>query len=122
MEVDMIDLTEEQRSELETRLQELRRELEERLASTAAQVKPVDLGLPIGRLSRVDAMQAQELARSQRRRDEVQLQLTKAALSRLRQGIYGECIRCEEPIGFERLAASPEVALCRACKESAERR
>jgi DnaK suppressor protein len=110
-------LNEEQRSELERRLDEMRQQLERRLASTAEQAKPVELSQPIGRLSRVDALQAQQMARAQRRRDEGQLQLVKAALSRLRQGTYGECADCGEPIAFDRLSASPEVALCRACRQ-----
>lgn len=38
-----------------------------------------------------------------------------AALSRIRAGEYGRCLRCGEPIGFDRLAARPAAELCIAC-------
>ncbi|RFA11384.1 hypothetical protein B7R54_18085 [Subtercola boreus] len=38
-----------------------------------------------------------------------------AALERLAAGTYGACIRCGQPIGFERLDALPSAALCITC-------
>lgn len=39
----------------------------------------------------------------------------RAALQRLRDGDYGECARCAEPISVERLAVLPDTPLCRKC-------
>lgn len=37
------------------------------------------------------------------------------ALDRIRQGTYGICSRCDEPIAADRLDVLPETPLCRAC-------
>lgn len=39
----------------------------------------------------------------------------RAALKRLRDGTYGECVRCAEPILPERLEVLPDTPLCRNC-------
>jgi DnaK suppressor protein len=39
------------------------------------------------------------------------------ALSRMRQGTYGVCVVCKEPISKARLEAVPWTHLCRECKE-----
>lgn len=116
----MSGLSDEQLKHFEERLLKLRDEVSARLRATGEQARPVDLGAPIGRLARMDAMQAQQMARAQRRRDETLLQTIQAALSRIRHGGYGECLRCEEAIGIERLEISPEGALCRDCRQSIE--
>ena len=39
----------------------------------------------------------------------------RAALQRLRDGNFGECTRCNEPISEERLAVLPDTPLCKTC-------
>ena len=46
----------------------------------------------------------------------MQLQQIRSALSRLKDGTYGECIKCEEPIAFARLKARPEAPVCMECQ------
>lgn len=116
----MRELANEQLKKFEERLLKMQEEVSARLRATGESSRPVDLGQPIGRLARMDALQAQQMARTQRRRDETLLQTIYAALSRIRHGTYGECLRCEEPIGLERLEVSPEGALCRDCRQSTE--
>ncbi|MBI4827479.1 MAG: RNA polymerase-binding protein DksA [Nitrospinae bacterium] len=43
------------------------------------------------------------------------------ALERLERGDYGDCDKCGEPIGLERLRARPVANLCIGCKEEQER-
>ena len=43
------------------------------------------------------------------------------ALERLREGLYGVCEECEEPIAPARLAALPEVTTCLPCQDRRER-
>ena len=45
-----------------------------------------------------------------------------AALRRMDEGEYGECIDCGNAIPYERLAAYPAATRCVACQENAERR
>ena len=44
-----------------------------------------------------------------------------AALDRLREGQYGTCVECEEPISPARLRALPEVQTCVRCQDRIER-
>jgi DnaK suppressor protein len=44
-----------------------------------------------------------------------QLAAVEAALDRLETGRYGECARCGQPIGKERLAARPAALTCIRC-------
>lgn len=49
-------------------------------------------------------------------RDLEELQDVEAALGRMRDGSYGHCVRCGEPIPFERLTAFPTAKRCRPCQ------
>jgi DnaK suppressor protein len=44
-----------------------------------------------------------------------------AALLRIRDGSFGACMQCEEPISPRRLAAVPWAPLCIGCQEAADR-
>ena len=44
-----------------------------------------------------------------------------AALDRLRDGQYGTCVECDEPISPARLRALPEVTTCVRCQDRIER-
>jgi DnaK suppressor protein len=48
------------------------------------------------------------------------LRLIDAALSRMLNGHYGQCMRCGEKIPKERLEAIPYATLCIKCKSSEE--
>jgi RNA polymerase-binding transcription factor DksA len=43
-----------------------------------------------------------------------------AALERLRDGVYGSCERCTEPIQWERLEVLPTARLCTPCQSLVE--
>lgn len=45
----------------------------------------------------------------------------RAALDRLREGEYGHCVECGEPIAPARLRAMPEVETCVRCQARRER-
>jgi DnaK suppressor protein len=109
----MEELTATQRQQLQQELERLRVELEAMLVATREGVRPVDLEQPIGRLSRLDAMQQQQMAQASRSSLEIRLQQVQAAL---RNDEYGICKECEEPIGFPRLKARPETPFCRSCQ------
>ncbi len=44
-----------------------------------------------------------------------------AALQRMGDGTYGQCVNCGKPIGEERLAALPWATLCIDCRRLEER-
>ena len=74
----------------------------------------------IGRLSRMDAMQIQEMnLESQRRRGRELLSL-EHALKRIEDGSYGECSRCGEDINPRRLEIDLTATLCIDCANAAD--
>lgn len=113
----MDELSPDQVEAARVRLEALRDELEQLLDLSKDGSRPVSLEEPIGRLSRMDAMQQQELTKANRRQHEVRLQQVRAALLRVEQGVFGECRRCEEPIAPSRLEARPEAPFCLDCQE-----
>jgi RNA polymerase-binding transcription factor len=114
------ELTNDQIEKFRRKLLELQGELKALLATTRAETRPVDLGAPIGRLSRMDAMQQQSMAKANRRGHEIRLQQISAALAAIDSGNYGFCKSCEEPIGYARLTARPETPLCLECQSRRE--
>lgn len=73
-----------------------------------------------GRLSRMDALQAQAMARATAQRSEQEARRLQATLQRLEQDDYGECDECGEPIAFARLRVDPATVLCIDCASRAE--
>lgn len=69
----------------------------------------------VGRLSRMDAMQQQEMAQAEARRRTSDIARIEMALKRIEQGEYGWCAECGEPIAFRRLEIDPAAALCIGC-------
>ena len=106
---------------LRSQLEALRDGLDELLASSAEGARPVDLDEPIGRLSRVDAMQQQSMLAANRNAAQLRRRQVEAALRRIESDEYGECVSCGEWIDPRRLAALPESPLCVACQGSRER-
>ena len=43
------------------------------------------------------------------------------AMTRIQQGVYGECVSCAKPVGEERLHAIPWARYCVACQELEEK-
>ena len=110
------ELTEAQLEELHQDMLALGQELEELLSANKEQSKPVELDqAAIGRLSRMDAIQQQQMAGAQRRRNELRHKQLAAALERFEEDDYGLCARCELPIGYKRLKARPESPMCITC-------
>lgn len=115
------ELSTEERDELRARLERLQLELGEQLGNLSAGTRPVDLDEPIGRLSRMDAMQQQKMAEASQRAARQRLDRVRAALQAFERDEYGLCLRCEEDIGYKRLSARPETALCHACQSAKEK-
>ncbi|MFZ1701677.1 MAG: TraR/DksA C4-type zinc finger protein [Pyrinomonadaceae bacterium] len=89
--------------------------IEQQFAENSDAKDPIKPDAAIGRLSRVDAMQNQQmrLALQRNRRDEIaRLQ---NALKLIDAGTYGTCNGCEEDIPDARLTAVPDAQMCVPC-------
>ncbi len=116
----MVDPSDSRLEGFRERLLAERDEIDGLLDRTATDARPVDLGLPIGRLSRIDAMQMQGMAQLNRHQLEIRRERVKVALAALDDGSYGSCRACRSSIEPARLEAHPEVPFCLACQESFE--
>ena len=84
-------------------------------------MKPIAPDNAIGRISRMDNIVNQSVAKAQ-------LSKAKARLVRLKEAVkrvdtdedFGECIDCGDPIPMARLKVMPETEMCVECAEDAE--
>jgi DnaK suppressor protein len=74
----------------------------------------------VGRLSRMDAMQAQAMAKASSARREQMLRRIEAALKRIDDDEYGYCNECDEPINPKRLEFDPTAVMCIHCASKLE--
>ncbi|MGI9400479.1 MAG: TraR/DksA family transcriptional regulator [Rhizobiaceae bacterium] len=97
-------------------LENLRESLaeESELADEALQTVELDQQA-VGRLSRMDALQAQAMAQAQERKRNADLVRIDMALRRLEEGEYGYCAECGEEIPDARLEIDPMAERCINC-------
>jgi DnaK suppressor protein len=69
----------------------------------------------VGRLSRMDALQSQQMALETARRRRQQLARIEGALRRTESGDFGYCFVCGEAIDALRLGIDPTVSRCMGC-------
>jgi DnaK suppressor protein len=101
---------------LKLALAELKSRLEAQLRDDAESSDVVVLDPSrVGRLSRMDAMQAQEMALEAARRNRLELGRIEQALKRLEKSEYGYCLECGEDIDPRRLAVDPAATHCIDC-------
>jgi len=96
----------------------LKSEIKELEENFKAASEPVELDqAKVGRLSRMDAMQGQQMALESSRRRQQQLVKIEGALRRIESGEYGYCFVCGEEIDARRLAVDPTNTRCMGCVE-----
>lgn len=94
----------------------LKQQLQEREEISRDAAKPVELDqASVGRLSRMDAMQAQQMAQETERRRQYQLMKVEGALRRIESDEYGCCFVCGKEIDIRRLSLDPTNTRCMKC-------
>lgn len=101
--------------EARARLHELQRELESDISSKSAADDSITPDNAIGRLTRMEAIQAQSISDAGRERARKRLKQVGIALKRVDDGTYGTCVRCGAAIAAGRLEVMPETRLCTKC-------
>ena len=115
------ELTEAQLEALHADLLELRDSLARTAQATAQLAQTVHLDqTAVGRVSRIDAIQRQQMASAQQRRNALRAKQVQVALKYFDDGDYGGCRSCGEPIGYRRLKARPETVVCVPCMRELE--
>ncbi len=108
-------------ADIREKLLELREQLESVAAVNDDSSQTVELDQArVGRLSRMDALQAQSMSQASGRRREMMLRQLSAALKRIDNDTYGRCQSCEEMITRGRLESDPTAVLCIECATRAE--
>ncbi len=96
----------------------LRAELEQMDETSRQSSETVELDQArVGRLSRMDALQAQQMALETARRRKQRLLQIEGALRRIESGEYGDCFICGEAIDHRRLSFDPATTRCTECVE-----
>jgi DnaK suppressor protein len=108
--------------------QNLRTEIESRMADTEAsvetlreQTKPVPPSCSLGRLTRMDAIQQKQMAEANLKQAESNLSKLKRALERLDEDDFGICASCGGEIPAGRIMAVPEARVCVPCASGPRR-
>jgi DnaK suppressor protein len=100
------------------RLQSMQAELAELEDTSKNATRPVQLDQQsVGRLSRMDAMQSQQMAQESARRRQLLLTGIEGALRRIESGDFGYCFVCDEEIDIRRLEADPTITRCIKCAD-----
>lgn len=94
-------------------LAQLQTELESSRVNTAA-VAPDNA---IGRVSRMDSILSQEVAKAMVASKQERVMQLHAARKRLDEGSFGLCASCFQDIEMDRLQAAPESLLCQTCAQ-----
>ncbi len=76
----------------------------------------------VGRLSRMDAMQAQAMNQAAQRRRSIEIARLEKALANIKSDDYGYCEQCDEPIIEGRLMLDPATQYCIQCAEKLEQK
>jgi DnaK suppressor protein len=111
-------MNQDQLEQFRKKLVRLRSELQDLEEAFRETSKPVELDQSrVGRLSRMDAMQGQQMAMEAGRRRQHQLLKIEAAFRRIESCEYGYCLDCDEEIDIRRLEFDPTNTRCIGCAE-----
>ena len=103
------------------KLAALQKELESVAATGDESAAVVELDQSkVGRLSRMDAMQSQAMAKASSNRRQVMLVKIRAALQRIDDEEFGFCRGCDEEINPKRLEFDPTALYCIECASKQE--
>ena len=117
----VVELTTKQITYLSKQLKLKAAELDAQLEQSRQNAEPVTLDQQsVGRVSRIDAIQQQQMAVANREQSILLRKRVSAALRRVESDTYGFCLQCDEPIGFARLEAQPFTPRCLECQSAIE--
>ena len=108
-------MNEQDLSNYKQKLESMLLEIGEYLSKTEESAAAVEPDKGLGRLSRMEAMQDQQMVLELRRRKKRQLLEVKNAISRIEQNLFGKCVFCGKKISSDRLDVFPEVQTCVNC-------
>jgi DnaK suppressor protein len=115
------ELTQAQLNEFKADLEALKKSLRNLLESSRESAQAVSPDSAIGRLTRMDAIQQQNMVKANRESYRLRLMQAEQALRLWANDEYGYCRRCDELIEYRRLKVLPETPFCLQCQSASER-
>jgi DnaK suppressor protein len=110
-------MTPEQKEELKEKMTLQMEELRAEIASLEEGAKPVPPDNAIGRLTRMEAINARSISEATLASARARRARIETALARIDSPDFGLCSVCEEPIPVKRLMLMPETSRCVKCAE-----
>lgn len=110
-------LSVDEQIELEIKAREELERLREEARTEETDPQAVAVDVAIGRLSRLDSMQMEEVRKDAGRRRNQRIHALQEAVRKMDEGTYGLCEGCGDWISFQRLMESPEAGLCASCAQ-----
>jgi len=110
-------MTKKDKALLKTKIIEEIESLKVNIESLKEMSKPVAPDVSIGRLTRMEAINAKSINDANLRSSQNRLSRLQSALNRIDDAHFGICIECEEPIPVKRLMILPESLKCVECME-----
>ena len=108
-------MTQTQKERLKAILAQQIDDVQESIKVLKEKSAPVEPDISLGRLTRQEARQEQEIAKKLLDDAQVRLKKLHYTQSKIDEPHFGECRICEEAIAFERLCIYPETTMCIAC-------
>jgi DnaK suppressor protein len=103
------------------RLEDRQRELRQNVTRTEQDGRAADMDTAQDIADRASSSYQKEFLFHQSSSERQTLQMVEGALSRIREGTFGECISCGNEINAKRLEAVPWTRYCIECQEKLEK-
>lgn len=103
------------------RLEERQHQLKRNVSRTEQDGRSADEGTAQDIADRAASSYNKEFLFHQSNNERQLLQMVEGALSRLREGVFGQCISCGKEINPKRLEAVPWTRYCIECQEKMEK-
>lgn len=108
-------MTRDQQETFRIALESLRTEIKAKLSGNSGANESIRPDNAIGRLTRMEAIQAQSISSAGMVRLQKRLPQIERAIKAIEEGTYGACTSCGEDIPVGRLEIRPESRLCVGC-------
>ena len=109
-------MTEEERRQLKETIEKEIEALHVDIGRLEEETKPIAPDRAIGRLTRMEAINAQKMSEANLRKARARQSALQKTLPRLEEDEeFGICTRCERPIPIKRLMLMPQSRLCVRC-------
>ena len=113
-----MSLTEVEKTSLKELIRAQLIELKHQLKMGSESSKTVQLDQTmVGRVSRIDAIQQQKIAKAGLERDKARYSRLIQTLEKIDSDDFGYCLECDEKINLSRLLIKPEANYCVACQQ-----